>query len=303
MGYGSGGHSLLGQNASMPFSEQNRLIQRCVSLGVNFFDTSAVYGESEVILGKALKSLPRDSYVMATKWWHRASGQLAPDGTSLERSVEKSLRRLQTDYVDIIQIHGLHVDDYHESVKRFYPTLRRLREAGKVRFIGFSEPYPGGTDPKQQTTALALKSHPDLWDTIMIKYGIINQYAAKEALPLARELNVGVLNMAAVRLQLTRPHMLNDLIASWKKTGLVSKESLPDIDPLGWLIHNQVDSLVSAGYKFGASHPAVSTVLTGTANIAHLEKNAAALEYPHLPPSDHQKLVQLFGEIGESEGE
>ena len=303
MGYGSGGHSLLGQNAGMSFSDQNRLIRRCVDLGINFFDTSSIYRESEVILGKALKYLRRESYIMATKWWHRASGQLAPDGAPLERSVEDSLRRLQTDYIDIIQIHGLHVDDYQEAVKRFYPTLRRLQEAGKVKFIGFSEVYPGGADPKQQTTALALKSHPDLWDTIMIKYGIINQYAAKEALPLARELDVGILNMAAVRLQLTRPNMLEELIADWKRRGLIPSDSIPDTNPLGWLVHDRVDSLVSAGYKFGASHPAVSTVLTGTANIVHLEKNAAALEEPNLPHADHQRLVELFGDIGENEGE
>ena len=61
--------------------------------------------------------------------------------------------------------------------------------------------------------------------------------------------------------------------------------------------------MVSAGYKFAADHPAVSTVITGTANIDHLEKNVAALENPSLPEADHRRLVELFGEISEGENE
>ena len=154
--------------------------------------------------------------MMATKWHHAARGELAADGAPLAASVEKSLQRLATDHIDIIQFHGLHVHEYHEAVKRFYPTMKQLQQDGKVRFIGFSEPYPGNSDPKQETTALALSTHPELWDTIMIKYGIINQLAAKEALPLAEKHGVGILNMAAVRLKLTRPDQLAELMADWE---------------------------------------------------------------------------------------
>lgn len=301
--YGSGGHSLLSQNAGMSFKDQNALIRRCLDLGINFFDTSAIYNESEVILGKALSEVPRDSYMMATKWHHAAGGELAADGAPLAASVEKSLQRLATDHIDIIQFHGLHVHEYHEAVKRFYPTMKQLQQDGKVRFIGFSEPYPGNSDPKQETTALALSTHPELWDTIMIKYGIINQLAAKEALPLAEKHGVGILNMAAVRLKLTRPDQLAELMADWKRSGLIPADSLPEKDPLGWLVHDGVDSVVSAGYKFAADHSAVSTVITGTANIDHLEKNVAALEKPSLPEADHRRLVELFSEITEGEDE
>jgi len=301
--YGSGGHSLLGQNAGMSFKDQNALIRRCLDLGINFFDTSAIYNESEVILGKALKEVPRGSYIMATKWHHAAGGELAADGAPLVASVESSLQRLGTDYVDIMQFHGLHVGQYHEAVKRFYPTMKQLQQDGKVRFIGFSEPYPGNSDPKQDTTALALTTHPELWDTIMIKYGIINQLPAKEALPLALARGVGILNMASVRLKLTRQEQLEELVADWKRRDLLPADGLPDKDPLGWLVHDGVDSVVSAGYKFAADHPAVSTVITGTANIDHLEKNVAALENPSLPEADHRRLVELFGEISEGENE
>ena len=72
---------------------------------------------------------------------------------------------------------------------------------------------------------------------------------------------------------------------------------LPDEDPLGWLIHDGVESIVDAGYKFAADHPAISTVLTGTSRIHHLEGNVRALENPTLPESDKQRLRELLGEI------
>ena len=67
-------------------------------------------------------------------------------------------------------------------------------------------------------------------------------------------------------------------MADWKRRGLIPADGLPDVGPLGWLVHDDVDSIVSAGYKFAADHPGVSTVHTGTANIDHVEKNVAAKE-------------------------
>jgi predicted aldo/keto reductase-like oxidoreductase len=184
-----------------------------------------------------------------------------------------------------------------EVVERFYPVMTRLQEQGKIRYIGFSEQF--SADSAHETVLMALKTHPDLWDTIMLKYGILNQYAAKEALPLAAEHNVGIINMAAVRVKLPDPGLLKELIADWKTRGVIPADSLPAKDPLGWLVHDGVGSVIGAGYKFAAGHPAVSTVLTGTANIEHLDSNAAALDEPRLPDVDGRRVVELFSHIAE----
>ena len=133
----------------------------------------------------------------------------------------------------------------------------------------------------------------------MLKYGILNQYAAKETLPLAMKHNVGILNMASVRIKLANPKLLEELIAEWKGKGYIPQDSLPERNPLDWLIRDEVDSVASAAYKFAADHPAISTVITGTSNIGHLEKNVAALENPFLPEPDGRRLIELFGEIAE----
>ena len=126
---------------------------------------------------------------------------------------------------------------------------------------------------------------------------MLNQTAADKALPLALKHNVGIVNMAAVRIKLVRPELLQEQVGQWKQEGLIPADAVPDDDPLGWLVHDDVDSVISAGYKFAADHPAISTVLTGTSSVAHLETNLEALENPTLAEADKRRLQELFGEI------
>ena len=67
--------------------------------------------------------------------------------------------------------------------------------------------------------------------------------------------------------------------------------------PLDWLIHDDVDSVISAGYKFAADHPGISTVLTGTSSLTHMEDNLRAMDEPTLAEDDKHRLQELFGEI------
>jgi L-galactose dehydrogenase len=298
LGYGSGGPGRLGQKTGLSSAQQDALIRRCLELGVNLFDTAENYMRSEEILGRALGGVPRSSYILATKWSPRTGGGVKERPDKLVASVEKSLRLLRTDYVDVMQFHGVLPSQYHHVVECFHPTMERLRREGKIRFIGITELFFYG-DPRHEALAMALADGPELWDTVMMKYGILNQSAARTVLPLAAEHNVGVLNMGPVRVKLTRPAELEALISEWKGRGLIPPDALPDEDPLGWLVGGDVDSVVSAGYKFAADHPAVSTVLTGTSSIEHLEANAAALAKPCLPDDASRRLAELFGGLSE----
>ena len=105
--------------------------------------------------------------------------------------------------------------------------------------------------------------------------------------------------MAAVRYKLPNPTMLQEQLSDWKDRKLIPENSLPNHNPLDWLIQGDTKSVIDAGYKFAAEHPAISTVLTGTANNKHLEQNVAALEDPSLPVPHKQRLEDLFGNIAE----
>ena len=294
---GSGGARVLGQALGHSQDQQTALVRRALDLGVNLIDTSAQYRDSEAILGRALEGVPRDSYFLTTKWLALEDGKLVPDPALLTSGVEESLSRLRTDYVDVMMFHGPMPDEYPDIVDKVYPKMARLREQGKVRAVGISTRY--AMDPAQVTGELALERNPEMFDVVMLKYGILNQHAARTMLPRAIEHNVGVMNMAAIREKLPDPALLEELVRDWKAAGHVPADALPDRDPLGWLVHDDVDSVVTAGYKFGADHPAIATVITGTASIRHLEANAAALETPRLPPDDTRRLKELFGHIVE----
>ena len=294
---GTGGPSQFGQKSGLLQAEQNRLIRRCLDFGINLFDTHESYGDSEAILGRALGGVPRDDYILVTKWAYPRDGDPTADPEELTRSVERSLRRLNADHVDVLLFHGLLAEHHDMVVERYMPVLERLRERGLVRYRGFSLRYI--VDPAQCGAMAGLRKAPDLWDVIMLKYGILNQYAAKEMLPLALEHNIGILNMAAVRIKLPDPQLLEETIADWKSRGLVPDDALPDKKPLDWLVHDDVESVVAAAYKFAADHPAITSVITGTSNLQHLESNVRAMENPSLDPTDRTRLERLFSHIVE----
>ena len=296
---GTGGPSQFGQRRGAAQAEQDALIRRCLELGVNLFDTHHSYGDSEAILGRALRGVPRDDYILVSKWAYPRDGD--PNGErdpdDLARSVERSLRRLNTERLEILLLHGLLAEHHDAAVDRYMPVLERLREEGKIAHRGFSLRFIA--DPEQRGALAGLTKAPDLWDVVMLKYGILNQWAAREILPLALRHDVGILNMAAVRIRLPDPALLAETVADWKSRGIIGRDALPDEDPLGWLVRDDVESAIAAAYKFAADHPAISSVITGTSNIAHLESNARALARPYLRPADRHRLERIFGGVAE----
>src|SRR5207237_775125 len=122
-------------------AEAHRVVHRALDLGVNLFDAAANYGDSEAILGRALRDVPRDRFVLATKCapCPNIVGPhiIAPE--ELVESCERSLLRLQVDTIDIFQLHSVVPEMYRPVVDQLYPTAKRLQEQGKVRFLGITE--------------------------------------------------------------------------------------------------------------------------------------------------------------------
>jgi L-galactose dehydrogenase len=294
---GTGGARRLGQAMGMTLLDQQRLVHHAMDLGVNLIDTAEQYGESESIVGRCLRGIPRNDYFLSTKWSPRVGKEFVPNPVALQASVERSLQRLGTDYIDVMLFHGPRVAEYDAVVDQLYPVLNALRNAGKVRYVGLSTPFVH--DPAQEVARIALTEHPAMWDVVMLKYGILNQYAANEILTLAARHDVGVMNMAAVRVKLPDAVLLEALIKKWKDDKLIARNALPDTDPLGWLIHDDVGSVIEAGYRFAAEPSVIATVLTGTSSIEHLNANARCLETPKLVSAHSSRLKALFGGIVE----
>jgi len=139
-GLGCGGFSRLGLGRGKSEVKAVALIHQALDLGVNLFDTAAAYG-TEAVLGKALKGIPRDRVVIATKAPFNVSNPNA-SAESAVASLDSSLRQLATDYVDIYQLHGVAPAAYDHARKVIAPALLRQKDKGKFRHLGITETAP-----------------------------------------------------------------------------------------------------------------------------------------------------------------
>ncbi len=294
-GLGSGGASKLGQNTGRTRAESRRVVRKALDLGINVFDSSPAYGESEELLGAALEGVPRDRYMLATKFQPKVDDEIHDDPQALIEQLEQSLRRLRVDTIDVLQYHGVGPDIYREVIDRFHPVALRAQEAGKVRFLGITETVAG--DPHHDMLQTALQE--DLFDTFMVKYGILNQRAAEELLPLAQEKNLGVFVMAAVRTSLRNPHEAVETINQFIDDRLLSIPRPSEDDPLGLgkVTDGELPSVTEAAYQFAAAHEAVSTVLIGTGNPQHLKTNVADLLSNPLSEAQIEYLKETYGHL------
>src|SRR4051794_16572295 len=124
-------------------AEGIRTVHTALDLGINFIDVSPYYGltRAETVLGRALARVARDRYFLATKVGRYGENEFDFSAARVTRSVEESLGRLGIDTIDLIQCHDIEFGDLNQVVEETLPALERLREAGKVRFIGITG-YP-----------------------------------------------------------------------------------------------------------------------------------------------------------------
>ena len=290
MGLGCGGHSRLGMAKGRDQANAVAVIRRALDLGLNLIDTAANY-RTEPYVGEAIRG-HRDELVLATKFSPRR--ERLDDPERVGEVLEQSLRNLGTDVIDIYQVHGATPDIYDEVVDRLYPVLVRLRDQGKIRFIGITEMFGRDTDHKMLDRAVA----DDLWDTIMVGFNLMNPSARGRILRLTQEKGIGVFCMFAIRHALTDPQLAKELVLSLIEQGHLDGDGIDRADPLGFLVADGVaGSIAEAGYRFCLHEPGLDCILSGTGNPTHLAANHRYLQMPPLPDETRQQLANLFGHL------
>jgi len=296
-GLGCGGHSRLGMAAGGDAAHASRIVAAALDLGVNFIDTARAYG-TEAAVGDAIRGR-RDGVVLSTKALPvSAAGPLS--AAELRQSLEQSLARLGTDYVDIFHLHGVLEDQYRHCVDVLLPELVRAREAGKIRFIGITERFGNDTCHAMLERAL-LEDH---FDVVMVGHNLINPSARRSVFPLTLAHGVGTLIMFAVRRALTNRDNVREVVEKLIAEGAVDANSVDRSDPLAFVTaHPQVKSLVEAAYRFCRHEPGAHVVLTGTGSVEHLRENVAAILAPPLPEALIGRLTELFGRVDSVSGD
>ena len=166
-----------------------RIIHKALDAGINFIDTSDVYGESEVAVGKALKGR-RDSVVLATKFSRPIGDDPNHQGASrrwIMTATENSLRRLQTDYIDLYQVHR---PDPSTDIEETLSALSDLIHSGKVRAVGTSAMPASGIIEAQW---VAERRGLERFRTEQPPYSILSRGIERELLPIAQRYGMGIL--------------------------------------------------------------------------------------------------------------
>ena len=302
IGLGTGGKSVMGQRQGMSETESHRIVHKALDLGINLFDTSPAYLNSEAILGRALRSARNtDKVVICTKVRpeHIDEGSegkvVTASAGEITDSVERSLNLLGVEALDIVLLHAVLPGSYQAAIERVYPVVIKLKEQGKIRFVGISE--QAVADPRHISVSQAAQA--DLVDVVMVRYTLVHQKSEQRVFPTTASKQIGVMAVCPVDPPLCRPVQLQEWIETLKADGKLGEEALSAQDPVRGWIEEGTEALTAASMRFAANQKAVDTVITGTVNPEHLESNVrAALGLP-LPPETENVVRRIYGRLEE----
>lgn len=279
---GLGGAPLGGDFGPVTDEEVIKVVHHAIDLGINFIDTAPLYGrgESERRIGLALRGGKRQDVVLATKAVMRGEPYTYENTI---RSVESSLVRLQTDYVDLIQLHELETTTFEQAMNETIPAFLKLREQGKVRAIGVNA---------REISVLLPFIKLGVVDSVQnfCRYMLIDYTAMDELLPLAREHNVAVINGSVLGMG-----VLADAPAPFlsKSTELLA-EAERRKELVSFLRRTEPRGLIEPGMRFSLSSPDITVTLTGTTSLRSLTLNAGYCDGAGLAAEDQERLLSLF---------
>jgi aryl-alcohol dehydrogenase-like predicted oxidoreductase len=291
-GLGCGGFSRLGLGTGKSNAEAVALIRQALDMGVNLLDTAAAYG-TEAVVGEAIKHVPRVDVVIATKAWiPRSEGRHAAERAVA--SLDNSLRRLATDYIDIFQLHGVMPEAYEQACEVIAPALLKEQAKGKLRHLGVTE--AASEDPEHDMLQRAVEG--EVWDVVMVAFHMMHQNARAKVFPRTIANRVGTLLMFAVRNIFSRPERLASALRELTRRRELPRWLADAPNPLGFLLHEAgASNITEAAYRVARHEPGVDVVLFGTGDPDHLRANIAALLAPPLPLADRLTLTKLFGRL------
>ena len=280
VGFGGAPFALLG----IPAADSDPLLGALLDLGVALVDTAACYADSEEAIGRAIGAR-RGEYTLVSKCGHQVGDETAEEWSAalIAASVDRSLRRLRTDHIDVMLIHSCPLEILQRG--EVLEALRRAREAGKIRFLGYSGDNEAATYAAEQ---------PDV-AVIETSISVADQHNIDGVLAVARRRNLGVLAKrpianAAWKLPEQQPGFYQSYSSTYHERLAKMDVSLGD---LGY--HGDPAAIwPELALRFTLSQPGVHTAIVGTTNPDHVAANIAAAEKGPLPAEQVTALRTAF---------
>jgi len=262
---GFGGAPLGGVYGNYDEATAIKALHRAFDLGINLIDTSPYYSitESEKILGRALKGIKRDSYIIATKVGRYDLDSFDFSAKRVTKSVDESLERLGLDYIDILQVHDIEFGNIQQVIDKTLPALREIQKTGKIRFIG--------------VTGLPLNIYKKVLEQtdldLMLSYChySLNDNTLETLIPYLKNKEVGILNASPLSMGLLAEggppewHPASDEIKS------VCNEAVQFCLERG-------SSLRELALQYSTANPHISCTVVGMQRPEFVESNVATLE-------------------------
>ncbi len=259
---------------SMTENEAIDLVHKALDEGINFFDTAPNYGlgTSELRLGKALQKVKRESIVINTKFGHSEKGVLDFSSSVIRGSIEGSLQRLQTDYLDSIIIHNPPSEFLDGNNNDHYEILEKLKEEGKIKEYGASlDTYADMKLFMETTNGKVIEAF----------FNILHQ-DAQNAFSLAKENEVGIivkipLDSGWLTGKYNAESTFDDIRKRWSKKDIETRANL--VERVKEILSDN-ERITEKSISFCLGFDAVSTVIPGNKNINQLLQNINSLQYP-----------------------
>lgn len=249
-----GASSLGAEFRSVTLEEALGSVRVALECGLNFIDTSPFYGRgmSEVLLGIALRGVPRESYTLCTKLGRYDLAHFDFSAKRVAESVDVSLHRLGTDHLDIVLCHDIEFVPMQQIVDETLPALRKIQQSGKVRYIGFSG-YP------MKIFRFILEQTPVDCVLSYNQYTLQNTRFADEIVPWLKTKGVGAMNAGPFSARL----LTNAPLPAWLKEPENVKAAARAA--AAHCAAKGVD-IAKLALQFSIAHPEIATTVAGSAN-------------------------------------
>ena len=276
------GASSLGQEfRKVDMSEALRSVHVALDAGMNFIDTSPFYGRgmSEVMLGIALRDIPRDRYLLGTKLGRYDAAHFDFSAKRVVESVDVSLHRMGVEHLDIVLCHDIEFVEMQQIVDETIPALRKIQQQGKVRFIGMSG-YP-------MKIFKFILNQTDLDVVLSYNHYTLQNTMFGDLVPYLKQKNVGIMNAAPFSARL----LTNATLPPWHKATPLVRETTKEAAE--HCSSNGVD-IAQLALQFSVANRDMTTCVTGSANPNRIAQWAEWLDQPldQQLVSDVQKILE-----------
>jgi len=274
-----GGSSLGSEFRPIDEAAGIRSVHVALDHGINLIDTAPYYGRTtaETVLGKALKGVARDRYILATKVarYGKTAAEFDFSASRVTRSVDESLARIGVDHIDFIQVHDMEFGDLDQIVNETIPALRKIQATGKVRFVGIS--------------SLHIHVLKHVMDRVAVDqiqnycHYCLNDTALGDFLPYLKAKNVGIFNSAPLAMRL----LSNEGPPDWHPAPAALKAACAEAAALCKAAGTDLGKLA---LQYSMANPDIHTHIVGTANPDRVLANLADAS----EPIDQALLAQVL---------